>query len=83
MTQQEKIFAAGLRYRRRAARLSKAAIARKIGVSRQMVTQWENGTSAPLATRLPGIAAELHCSIEELFTPEALPEDQVEDDADD
>lgn len=77
-----KNFAAGLRFRRRAARLSKSALALRIGVSRQIVTSWENGSSAPLAFRLPAIADVLGCSIDELFTAPGIPEDDADPEED-
>ena len=47
--------------------LTQEQIAKKLGVTCQCVSKWENGTSAPDIERLPEIAALFGVSIDELF----------------
>lgn len=52
---------------RAAKRLLQDDVARALGVSRQAVSSWERGLSAPLADMLPLLAATLDCRIDDLF----------------
>lgn len=47
---------------------SQAALADKIGVSQQAVTQWETGDAMPRADKLPELARLLGCKVDDLFT---------------
>lgn len=51
---------------REQAGLSKAELARRIGVSTRMVFFYENGRHTPTPQRLQKMAAALHCDVEEL-----------------
>lgn len=50
--------------------LSQEYVADQIGVSRQAVSKWETGQSAPTATNLAELAALFNVSISELVEPE-------------
>lgn len=56
-----------IRRLRRQGGLTQEQIAKKLGVTCQCVSKWENGTSAPDIERLPEIAAFFGVSIDELF----------------
>lgn len=51
--------------------LSQEYVADQIGVSRQAVSKWETGQSAPTAANLAELAALFNVSISELVEPEA------------
>lgn len=46
---------------------SQFQLAKKVGVSQQTVAKWESGKSTPTFNKIPKIAMELNCKIEELF----------------
>ena len=52
---------------RKAKGMSQEALAEKIGVSRQAVSKWENGTSDPSTSNLIAIAKLFNLSAEELL----------------
>lgn len=56
----------GLAQRRKRLGMSQEALARKVGVTRGSVANWENGFSWPNARLLPLIAGALCCSVDEL-----------------
>lgn len=47
---------------------SQAALAEKIGVSQQAVTQWETGDAMPRADKLPELARLLGCKVDDLLS---------------
>ena len=53
--------------RRRLAGLSQEALAEKLGVSRQAVSKWENGTSDPSTVNLLALAKLYGVSADELL----------------
>lgn len=57
----------GLQPRRKAAKMSRAELGRRLHVSGQAVGQWEAGQTVPAADRLPEIARILGCSINDLY----------------
>ncbi len=58
-----------LRRRRIHAGLTQEAAAELLGVSRWTYRHWEGGQHAPLAERLPQIAAALDCDVADLVEP--------------
>lgn len=56
---------------REAAGMSQYKLAAKVGVTQSVVASWEAGIKYPRATKLPLLAAVLHCTIDELFRQEA------------
>ena len=66
----KKIGMAGLHREREAARLSKTALAEKIGTTRQNVTAWEARKTWPVGYWLPVIAAALGCGVDDLLRPD-------------
>ena len=56
-----------IRRLRRQGGLTQEQVAKKLKVTCQCVSKWENGTSAPDIERLPEIAALFGVSIDELF----------------
>lgn len=52
---------------RKAAGLTQVELAKAVGVVQSTVAEWERGTSAPLPHKLPLIADQLHCTIDQLF----------------
>ncbi len=58
-----------LRRRRIHAGLTQTAAAELLGVSHWTYRQWEGGKHAPLAERLPQIAAVLDCDTHDLVAP--------------
>lgn len=60
-----------IRELREAAELTQTDLARALGVSRPAVSLWESGAKRPMASRLPALAAILHCTIDELYGREA------------
>ena len=53
--------------RRKALGLTQQSLAEKLNISFQAVSKWENGTSYPDVTILPGLAATLKVSIDSLL----------------
>ena len=65
MTLEEKI-----KHYRKQAGLSQEKMAEKIGVSRQAITKWENGTGTPDIANLMAIADLFQISVDELLSNE-------------
>lgn len=63
-----------IRELREAAGLTQAALALRVGVSRQAVNQWESGINWPSAQLLPRLAWALGCQVSDLFEPTELAE---------
>lgn len=61
-----------LRRKRKARGLTQAAIGETLGVTRQAVTRWEDGSASPSIDLLPMLAATLDCRIDDLFTTPAV-----------
>ena len=59
-----------IRELREAAGLTQTALALRVGVSKQAVSQWEFGTTWPSAELLPRIAFALGCRIGDLYEEE-------------
>ena len=53
--------------KRKALGLTQQALAEKQNISFQAVSKWENGTSYPDVTMLPGLASVLHTSVDSLL----------------
>lgn len=47
---------------------TKKELAQAMDVSHVTVIHWEQGKKVPMASRLPKLAALLHCTVDELFT---------------
>lgn len=62
---------------RTAAKLSQAAVAKKLGVTDAAVCMWETGKTRPRATLLPKIAALYGCAIDDLFRNDESESDEV------
>jgi transcriptional regulator with XRE-family HTH domain len=56
--------------RRESLGLSQAALARRLGVSREAVSAWEHGKTSPDRERWPSLAERLQCSVRWLETGE-------------
>ncbi|WP_433892630.1 helix-turn-helix domain-containing protein [Streptomyces sp. CA-111067] len=63
-----------LRRERRAADITGAVLADRIGVSRPSVTIWETGTGFPSLDKLPAIARALGRPLDELFPRDGTPD---------
>lgn len=61
-------FSDNLRKAREDAGMTHADVARAVRVSREAVSQWESGETAPLARRIPQIAAALGVDVATLLT---------------
>lgn len=59
-----------LKNMRRAAGLTQAELADRLGVGRSAVTMWETTKSRPNVDMLPAIAKALGCTIDALFSAE-------------
>ena len=59
-----------IKYYRKQAGLSQEKMAEKIGVSRQAITKWENGTGTPDIANLMAIADLFQISVDELLSNE-------------
>ena len=59
-----------IREHRRRAGMSQEALARQMDVSRQAVTKWESGQSAPSTENLFRLAALFHTTVDLLLSPE-------------
>ena len=64
------IVLAGLTSCRVRAGLTQTQLAMRLDLTRQAISRWEQGLSAPTAAMLPQIARELDCGIEDLFVME-------------
>ncbi len=62
------ILACNIQAYRRRRYWSQAALARRIGVTPQAVSKWEQAKSAPDISLLPTLASVLGCHIDELFS---------------
>jgi putative transcriptional regulator len=51
--------------------LTKSALAKKVGVSKYAVRNWEIGASAPSSYHAPAVADALNVTIDELFSEAA------------
>lgn len=56
-----------IKHYRKQARLSQEKMAEKIGVSRQAITKWENGSSDPSTTNLIALANLFDITPEEML----------------
>jgi len=56
-----------IRKHRKASGLTQVELAKAVGVVQSTVAEWERGNSAPLPSKLPLIADQWHCTIDELF----------------
>lgn len=63
-----------LRHERRAADLTAAVLAERIGVSRPQVTIWETGKNFPSLDKLPAIARALGRPLDEMFPRDGAPD---------
>lgn len=61
------LFEDQIKHYRKQAGLSQEKMAEKIGVSRQAITKWENGTGTPDISNLMAIANLFQISIDELL----------------
>ena len=52
---------------RQSRNISQEELARRMGVKRPSVVQWEQGTAMPAAAKLPMLADILGCTIDALF----------------
>lgn len=59
-----------IKHYRKQAGLSQEKMAEKIGVSRQAITKWENGTGTPDIANLMAIADLFQISVDELLSNE-------------
>lgn len=59
-----------IKHYRKQAGLSQEKMAEQIGVSRQAITKWENGTGIPDISNLVAIADLFHISVDELLSKE-------------
>lgn len=59
-----------IKHYRKQAGLSQEKMAEKIGVSRQAITKWENGTGTPDIANLMAIADFFQISVDELLSNE-------------
>lgn len=64
------LFGDQIKHYRKQAGLSQEKMAEKIGVSRQAITKWENGTGTPDISNLMAIANLFQLSIDELLSNE-------------
>ena len=67
-----------IRHYRKQAGLSQEKMADKIGVSRQAITKWENGTGIPDITNLMAIAELFQISVDELLSNEKSEKKQAD-----
>ena len=56
-----------IRELRESSGMTQMALAARVGVSKQAVSQWEAGTSWPSSQLLPSLAAALGCQIGDLY----------------
>lgn len=67
----------GIIIARKAAGLTQAELAAKVGVCRTAVAAWESGKSYPPADRLPTIAAALSCTVDDLYNTSVNPKKEI------
>lgn len=67
-----------IRHYRKQAGLSQEKMAEKIGVSRQAITKWENGTGTPDIANLLAIADLFQISVDELLSNEKIGKNQAD-----
>lgn len=67
-----------IKHYRKQAGLSQEKMAEKIGVSRQAITKWENGTGTPDISNLMAIANLFQISVDELLSNEKSEKQQAE-----
>lgn len=61
------IFAEKLRQLRERSGMSQEKLAEQLGVSRQVITKWENGTGTPKIDNLKALADCFHVTLDELL----------------
>lgn len=71
----EKRYLAGLKPRRKAAKLTQSDLARICETTRESVRCWELGLYWPSAQVLPAMAAALSCTIEDLYVAPEVQDD--------
>jgi transcriptional regulator with XRE-family HTH domain len=52
---------------RKQAHMTQVELAEALGVTQSNISQWENGTAFPSASKLPIIAKTLDCTIDALY----------------
>lgn len=57
----------GIKQRRIALGLGQKDLAKLLGCDNSAVCKWETGAALPQASKLPALAAALHCTIDDLF----------------
>ena len=67
MTRQQLLFGERLRKRPKALHYTQEYVAEALGVSRQAVSKWENGTSEPSTSNLMALAKLYGLSVDELL----------------
>ena len=67
-----------LKEKRTASGMSQETLADRIGVTRQLVSKWENGLSEPTITQAVKIAEALNLTLTELLEIDEQPVNQVE-----
>ena len=65
----KKNLAANIAYNREKAGLSKADLAKALGVSQASVSHWESGTNSIDINRLSQLCNILDCDIQDMYTP--------------
>lgn len=60
----------GIELQRKKNCITQSELAQILGVSQANISQWEKGEALPRADKLPVIAQALHCTIDELFSPD-------------
>lgn len=60
----------GIKKQRELLNISQVDLAKKIGVTQGMISQWESGEFLPRAERLPMIAEVLECTVDDLLRKE-------------
>lgn len=71
-----------IRHLRERSGLTQEQLAERLGVSRQVVTKWENGSGVPKIENLKALADHFHVTVDELIgrteVTEGNPEEQYE-----
>ena len=62
-----------IKSQRKNRRLSQKQLADMLGVHQTAVSQWENGTTQPCASRIPKLLKALDCKIEDIYREEEKP----------
>lgn len=52
--------------------ITQTSLAQALGVSPQAVAKWERGTTLPRADKLPLLAKELGCTVDELLSEKQI-----------